>query len=230
MCAQEKANKSFQSTVTKMEEVPAHVHPGPVVPDVLTRQHEHRSGLIWSWDNETCFTELQCRRSIYSSLKVQLHIGVRLSLSHFSGYKVKKESLEVWILREFTSSEIDDDLIFAPVDLFFSFLEVICFQISQTFWFMQLCTAALGGARQIGGALVILHILMRDVPYNLTFYPPNMNKERGRKQYTRFQEEMDYRNPDSPPRCGRCSMPGHNRKNYNNPVQAMYKFVFLKVL
>ncbi|KAI5652762.1 hypothetical protein M9H77_29949 [Catharanthus roseus] len=31
-----------------MEEVPAHVHPGPIVPDVLTRQHEHRSGLIWN--------------------------------------------------------------------------------------------------------------------------------------------------------------------------------------
>ncbi|KAI5667659.1 hypothetical protein M9H77_17512 [Catharanthus roseus] len=26
-----------------MEEVLAHVHPGPVVPDVLSRQHEHRS-------------------------------------------------------------------------------------------------------------------------------------------------------------------------------------------
>ncbi|KAI5674070.1 hypothetical protein M9H77_14434 [Catharanthus roseus] len=35
-----------------MEEVPAHVHPGPIVPDVLSRQHEHRSGLIWSGDHE----------------------------------------------------------------------------------------------------------------------------------------------------------------------------------
>ncbi|KAI5668028.1 hypothetical protein M9H77_17881 [Catharanthus roseus] len=26
-----------------MEEVSTHVHPGPIVPDVLTRQHEHRS-------------------------------------------------------------------------------------------------------------------------------------------------------------------------------------------
>ncbi|KAI5649772.1 hypothetical protein M9H77_35777 [Catharanthus roseus] len=31
-----------------MEEVPAHVHPGPIVPNVLTRQHEYRSVLIWS--------------------------------------------------------------------------------------------------------------------------------------------------------------------------------------
>ncbi|KAI5677855.1 hypothetical protein M9H77_08805 [Catharanthus roseus] len=57
----------------------------------------------------------------------------------------------------------------------------------------------------------------RDVPFNLTFYPPNMKKERSRKQGKRFQREMDYRNPDSPPKCGRCRMPGHNRKKCNNP-------------
>ncbi|KAI5661598.1 hypothetical protein M9H77_20921 [Catharanthus roseus] len=45
-----------------MEEVPAHVHSGPIVPDILSRQHEHRSGLIWSGDHEMCFTDLQCRR------------------------------------------------------------------------------------------------------------------------------------------------------------------------
>ncbi|KAI5659599.1 hypothetical protein M9H77_28392 [Catharanthus roseus] len=45
-----------------MEEEPAHVHPGPIVTDVLSRQHEHRSGLIWSGDRETCYTNLQCRR------------------------------------------------------------------------------------------------------------------------------------------------------------------------
>ncbi|KAI5657675.1 hypothetical protein M9H77_26468 [Catharanthus roseus] len=66
-----------------MEEVPAHVHPGPIVPDVLSRQHEQRSGLIWSGDREP----------------------------HFFGYKVKKEPLEAWILRAFTGSETDDDLI-----------------------------------------------------------------------------------------------------------------------
>ncbi|KAI5661157.1 hypothetical protein M9H77_20480 [Catharanthus roseus] len=44
-----------------MEEVPAHVHPRPIVPDVLSGQHEHRSGLIWSGDRETCYTDLQCR-------------------------------------------------------------------------------------------------------------------------------------------------------------------------
>ncbi|KAI5672591.1 hypothetical protein M9H77_12955 [Catharanthus roseus] len=45
-----------------MEEVSAHVHPGPIVPDVLMRQHKYRSGLIWSRDHETCLTNLQCRR------------------------------------------------------------------------------------------------------------------------------------------------------------------------
>ncbi|KAI5648959.1 hypothetical protein M9H77_34964 [Catharanthus roseus] len=44
-----------------MEEVLAHVHPGPIVPDVLSRQYEHRSGLIWNGDHETCYTDLQCR-------------------------------------------------------------------------------------------------------------------------------------------------------------------------
>ncbi|KAI5679294.1 hypothetical protein M9H77_10244 [Catharanthus roseus] len=45
-----------------MEEVSAHVHSGPIVPDVLSRQQKHRSGLIWSGDHETRFTDLQCRR------------------------------------------------------------------------------------------------------------------------------------------------------------------------
>ncbi|KAI5648059.1 hypothetical protein M9H77_34064 [Catharanthus roseus] len=56
----------------------------------------------------------------------------------------------------------------------------------------------------------------RDAPYNLTFYPPNMNDQRGQKQGSRFRREMDYRNRGSPPRCSRCRMPRHNRKNYNN--------------
>ncbi|KAI5667490.1 hypothetical protein M9H77_17343 [Catharanthus roseus] len=113
-----------------MEEVPAHVHLGTIVPDVLSRQHEHRSGLIWRWDHDTCYTNLQCRRfgrnlfQCYSTaLSSPVHpkqywieligrlLGVRLSLSHFSEYKVKKEPLEAWILRAFTDSETDDDLI-----------------------------------------------------------------------------------------------------------------------
>ncbi|KAI5662522.1 hypothetical protein M9H77_21845 [Catharanthus roseus] len=44
----------------------------------------------------------------------------------------------------------------------------------------------------------------RDAPYNLTFYPPIMNNQWGRKHGTRFRGEMDYRNPDSPSRCSRC--------------------------
>ncbi|KAI5663010.1 hypothetical protein M9H77_22333 [Catharanthus roseus] len=45
-----------------MQEVPAHMHLGPIVPDVLSRQHEHRSDLIWSPDHKTCYTDLQCGR------------------------------------------------------------------------------------------------------------------------------------------------------------------------
>ncbi|KAI5671518.1 hypothetical protein M9H77_11882 [Catharanthus roseus] len=82
-----------------MEEVPAHVHPGPIVPDVLTRQHEHRSELIWSDDHETCITDLQCRR---------------FSRNLFQSYSTAPRR--------------------------------------------HLCTAALGGAQQIGGALVLFQI------------------------------------------------------------------------
>ncbi|KAI5640971.1 hypothetical protein M9H77_00391 [Catharanthus roseus] len=53
-----------------MEEVLAHVHPDPIVPDVLTRQYKHRSGLMWSRDREMCITDLQCRcfgRNLFQS-------------------------------------------------------------------------------------------------------------------------------------------------------------------
>ncbi|KAI5673664.1 hypothetical protein M9H77_14028 [Catharanthus roseus] len=100
-----------------MEEVLAHVHPGPIVPDVLSRQHEHRSDLIWNGDHETCYTDLQCRRfgrnlfQCYSTAPCRLVEIIIDRTGHFSGYKVKKESLEAWILRAFTGSETYDDLI-----------------------------------------------------------------------------------------------------------------------
>ncbi|KAI5681964.1 hypothetical protein M9H77_03192 [Catharanthus roseus] len=34
---------------------------GPIVTNVLSRQHEHRSGLIWSRDRETYYIDFQCR-------------------------------------------------------------------------------------------------------------------------------------------------------------------------
>ncbi|KAI5674017.1 hypothetical protein M9H77_14381 [Catharanthus roseus] len=64
-----------------MEEVPTHVHPGPIVPDVLSRQHEHRSGLIWSEDHETCFIDLQCRyfgRNLFQCYSTTPHRLVEL--------------------------------------------------------------------------------------------------------------------------------------------------------
>ncbi|KAI5663176.1 hypothetical protein M9H77_22499 [Catharanthus roseus] len=45
-----------------MEEAPTH--------------HEHRSGLIWSGDHETCFTDLQCRhfgRNLFQCYSTALH-------------------------------------------------------------------------------------------------------------------------------------------------------------
>ncbi|KAI5664969.1 hypothetical protein M9H77_24292 [Catharanthus roseus] len=55
-----------------MEEVPTHVNPGPIVSDVLTRQHEHRSGLIWNGDHETqlCTAPLGGARQIGGALVI----------------------------------------------------------------------------------------------------------------------------------------------------------------
>ncbi|KAI5648698.1 hypothetical protein M9H77_34703 [Catharanthus roseus] len=105
-----------------MEKVPTHVHPGPIVTDVLSKQYEHKSGLIWSGDRETCYTDLQCRRfgrnlfrcySVAPRRLVEIidRTGLGGVFSHFSGYKVKKEPLKAWILRAFTGSETDNDLI-----------------------------------------------------------------------------------------------------------------------
>ncbi|KAI5656496.1 hypothetical protein M9H77_25289 [Catharanthus roseus] len=92
-----------------MEEAPAHVHPGPIVTDVLSRQHEHRSGLIWSGDRETCYTDLQCRR--FSRNLFQYYSAAPHRLIEIIDGTVKKEPLEAWILRAFTGSETEDDLI-----------------------------------------------------------------------------------------------------------------------
>ncbi|KAI5678106.1 hypothetical protein M9H77_09056 [Catharanthus roseus] len=59
----------------------------------------------------------------------------------------------------------------------------------------------------------------RDVPFNLAFYPPNMKKERGRKQGKPFQGEMDYRNPDSPPRCDDAVSSQSELDNDNDPEE-----------
>ncbi|KAI5673570.1 hypothetical protein M9H77_13934 [Catharanthus roseus] len=55
-----------------MEEVPAHVHPGPIVPDVLSRQHKHRSGLIWNRDHEMCYTDLHYKHFGRNSATIRL--------------------------------------------------------------------------------------------------------------------------------------------------------------
>ncbi|KAI5671950.1 hypothetical protein M9H77_12314 [Catharanthus roseus] len=113
-------------------------------------------------------------------------IRVWLSLTHFSRYKVKKEPLEAWISREFTSSETSDDLILRAHGFIFLLLgghmlpdfsgslvhvrylnlledlESIstysCCSCILGFLYKHLCMASLGDARQIGGTLVILQI------------------------------------------------------------------------
>ncbi|KAI5673957.1 hypothetical protein M9H77_14321 [Catharanthus roseus] len=84
-----------------MEEVSAHVHLGPIVPDVLTKQHKHRSGLIWSGT----------MRRVSLNFNVDVSVPIYSSLTDSSTYTVKEERLEAWILREFTSLETDDNLI-----------------------------------------------------------------------------------------------------------------------
>ncbi|KAI5659202.1 hypothetical protein M9H77_27995 [Catharanthus roseus] len=80
-----------------MEEVPAHVHPGPIVPNILSRQHEYRSGLIWSRDHETCFTDLQCRRFGRNLFQCCSTITGRLAVVHgsFRGCTTDRESLSL---------------------------------------------------------------------------------------------------------------------------------------
>ncbi|KAI5670471.1 hypothetical protein M9H77_10835 [Catharanthus roseus] len=80
-----------------MEEVPANVHSGLIIRFDL------------EWDRETCYTDLQCRR--FGRNLFQCYSAAPLVSQPLSGYKVKKEPLETWILRAFIGSETDDDLI-----------------------------------------------------------------------------------------------------------------------
>ncbi|KAI5681445.1 hypothetical protein M9H77_02673 [Catharanthus roseus] len=92
-----------------MEEVPAHVHPGPIVPDVLSRQHEHRSGLIWSRDHETYYTDLQCRR--FGRNLFQCYSMAPLVSQPLFRIQGEEGTIGSMDLRAFTGSETDDDLI-----------------------------------------------------------------------------------------------------------------------
>ncbi|KAI5673246.1 hypothetical protein M9H77_13610 [Catharanthus roseus] len=91
-----------------MEEVPAHVHPGAIVPDVLSRQHEHRSSLILSGDRETCYTDLQCRRFRRNLFQCYSTTPRRLPLFWIQGEEGTIGSMDP---ESVTGSETDDDLI-----------------------------------------------------------------------------------------------------------------------
>ncbi|KAI5654399.1 hypothetical protein M9H77_31586 [Catharanthus roseus] len=95
-----------------MEEVPAHVHPSPIVPDVLTRQHEHQSGLIWSGGHETCFTDLQCRRFGRNIFQCEEGILGSMDLESF-----------VWLPYH------DRDLV--PSDLWRAEVPLICYEVVE---------------------------------------------------------------------------------------------------
>ncbi|KAI5673327.1 hypothetical protein M9H77_13691 [Catharanthus roseus] len=68
--------------------------------------------------------------------------------------------------------------------------------------------------------LVLSENFWRDAPFNLTFYPPNMKKERGRKQEIRIlpQDMADVACRDI------------IEKNVITPDRGMYKFHFLELL
>ncbi|KAI5648624.1 hypothetical protein M9H77_34629 [Catharanthus roseus] len=100
-----------------MEEVPAHVHPGPIVPDVLSRQHEHRSGLIWSGDHETCYTDLQCRR--FGRNLFQIRLTLLLLLAQYGAYYLTF----IWL------SYLDRALV--PSDLWRAKVLLICYEIVE---------------------------------------------------------------------------------------------------
>ncbi|KAI5666177.1 hypothetical protein M9H77_16030 [Catharanthus roseus] len=114
------AAAAASSSFSTIEKVPAHVHLDPIVSDVLTRQHEHMSGLIWSGDHEICITDLQCRpfnRNMFQAYSTAPHRLI--DIIDRTRYKVKKEPLEAWILREFTRSETDDDFIMRDRGIYF---------------------------------------------------------------------------------------------------------------
>ncbi|KAI5664908.1 hypothetical protein M9H77_24231 [Catharanthus roseus] len=69
----------------------------------------------------------------------------------------------------------------------------------------------------------------RDVPFNLTFYPPNMKKERGRKQDKRFQGKWIIEIRILPQNVIDVACQDIIEKIVITPDRAMYKFdIFLK--
>ncbi|KAI5664654.1 hypothetical protein M9H77_23977 [Catharanthus roseus] len=82
---------------------------------------------------------------------------------------------------------------------------------------------------QVNFHLVLSENFWRDVPFNLTFYPLNMKKERGRKRGKRFQGEMDYRNRILPQDVVDVACRDIIGKIVITSDRAMYKFdIFLK--
>ncbi|KAI5683529.1 hypothetical protein M9H77_04757 [Catharanthus roseus] len=70
----------------------------------------------------------------------------------------------------------------------------------------------------------------RDVPFNLTFYPPNMKKEQSRKQGKRFRGKCIIEIWILPQDVSDVACRNIIEKIVITPDQTMYKFVFLKLL
>ncbi|KAI5681784.1 hypothetical protein M9H77_03012 [Catharanthus roseus] len=188
-----------------MEEVPAHVHPGPIVTDVLSRQHEHRSGLIWSEDWETCYTDLQCRHfgrnlfQCYSAAPrrlVEIIDGTGLGGVFRCEHKVTTYNPREGIY-----------MVKSPIRVSGTGNNVYTLRQNNKFcscgkWqtYTLPCSHVLAVCRENGSRTdayvpeiysrqtyiktyqvnfhpVLSENFWRDVPFNLTFYPPNMKKE-----------------------------------------------------
>ncbi|KAI5680635.1 hypothetical protein M9H77_01862 [Catharanthus roseus] len=78
---------------------------------------------------------------------------------------------------------------------------------------------------------VLSEIFWRDVPFNLTFYPPNMKKEWGMKQGKRFQGKWIIEIRILPQDVADVTCRDIIEKIVITPDRAMYKFaIFLKLL
>ncbi|KAI5673977.1 hypothetical protein M9H77_14341 [Catharanthus roseus] len=70
----------------------------------------------------------------------------------------------------------------------------------------------------------------RDAPYNLTFYPLSVNNQRGRKHDTRFRGKWIIENRILPQDVADAECLGIIEKIVISLIQAMYKFLFFKVI
>ncbi|KAI5676304.1 hypothetical protein M9H77_07254 [Catharanthus roseus] len=115
------------------------MHPSPIIPDFY---QDSTTGLgsyrVGTTRHVLLIFSVDVSDAIYSSVTVQLP-------------KVKREPLGAWILRAFTGSETNDDLIMRTRE----FGSCALPQLLEDIDVIRTYSWALGGARQIGGALAL---------------------------------------------------------------------------